>query len=94
MLCRVLCIPGRACGHGSLAELTEVPGRRTNVVPLPVPRTRVIVQVRTRTPGFVPRAYRTCTSSGYGYECRTEHPELPGTGMNVVQNIQKFRVRA
>ena len=39
-----------------------------------------------------PRAYRTSRTSGYGYECCTELPELPGTGMHVLQNLQKFSV--
>ena len=37
-------------------------------------------------------AYRTHRSSGYGYECPTELPEVSGTGMKVLQNFQKFRV--
>ena len=37
-------------------------------------------------------AYRTSRSSGYGYDCRTELQEVPGTGMNVLQNLQKFFV--
>ena len=39
-----------------------------------------------------PRAYRTFRSSRYGYECRTELLEVPGTGMNALQNLQKFFV--
>ena len=39
-----------------------------------------------------PREYSTSRSSGYGYECRTEIPEVPGTGMKVLQNFQKFFV--
>ena len=41
---------------------------------------------------FVALAYKTSRSSGYGYECRTGLPEVLGTGMTVVQNIQKFFV--
>ena len=37
-------------------------------------------------------AYRTHKSSGYGYACATELTEVPGTGMKVLQNSQKFRV--
>ena len=59
-------------------ELTEVPGRYKNAVPLP----RVSVA----------RAYRAYRNSGYGHECRTELTEVPGTGMNVLQNLQKFFV--
>ena len=65
-------------GYGSVTELTEVPG-------------------------IVARAYRTHRSSGrvqnmlYPYPgyCGTgctELTEVPGTGMNVLQNSQKFRV--
>ena len=57
-----------------------------------------------QVPGIVAQAYRTSRTSGrvhnmlYPYpgycgEGRTELPEVPGTGMNVVQNFQKFRVR-
>ena len=31
--------------------------------------------------------------SGQGYGSLAELPEVPGTGMNVLQNSQKFRVR-
>ena len=66
--------------YGSVTEFTEVPGivarayrthtRYKNDIPVP----RV----------FVALAYRTSGSSGYGYECLTELPEVPGTGMNVL----------
>ena len=39
------------------------------------------------------RTYRAYRNSGYGYECLTELTEVPGTGMKVVHNLQKFRVR-
>ena len=66
-------------GYGSVTKLTEVPG-------------------------IVARAHRTHRSSGqvqkmlypypgYSGTGRTELTELPGTGMNVLQNSQKFRVR-
>ena len=59
----------------------------------------------TEVPGIVARAYRTHKSCGqvekmlYPYPgyCgagRTELTEVPGTGTNVLQNFQKFRVRA
>ena len=67
----------RVLWHGR-TELTEVPGRHKNAVPVP----RV----------FVARAYRSYRSSGYGYERRTKLTEVPGTGMNVLQNLQKFFV--
>ena len=66
-------------GYGSLTEPTEVPGRYTNVVPVPVPATGYFYK------GIpVPRVL---------YHKRTELNEVPGTGTNVVQNLQKFRVR-
>ena len=39
-----------------------------------------------------PRACRTFKSSGYRYESRTKVPEVLGTGMNALQNLQKFFV--
>ena len=42
---------------------------------------------------FKALAFRTPRSLECGYECRTELPEVPGTGMHVVQNFQKFQVR-
>ena len=42
---------------------------------------------------IVERAYRSYRSSGYGYECRTELTEVLRTGLDVVQNSQKFRAR-
>ena len=50
-------------------------------------------------------SYRTSTSFGYGYgsvtkltevsgvAARAYKTDVPGTGMNVLQNSQKFRVR-
>ena len=35
-------------------------------------------------------SYRTHRSSGYGYESLTELPEVPGTGMKILPNFQKF----
>ena len=51
----------------------------------------------TKHPLPVPRvlwdgSYRIHMNSGYGYESLTELPEVPGTGMKVLQNFQKFRV--
>ena len=74
--------------YGSVTELTEIPGivaraYRTHIChenEIPVPRV------------FVALAYRTSISSGYGYECHTEGPEVPGTGMSVLQNSHKFFV--
>ena len=67
----------RVWWHGR-AELPEVPGRYKNAAPVP----RV----------FVALAYRTYRISGYGYESRTELTKVPGTGMNALQNLQKFFV--
>ena len=74
--------------YGSVTPLTEVPGivarayrthiRYKNDVPVP----RAIMAL----------AYRTSRSSGYGYECCTELPEVPGTSMTVIQNSQMFFV--
>ena len=54
----------------------------------------------TEVPGIVARAKITHSSykminpyPGYLWHWRTELPEVPGTGMNVVQNFQEFRVR-
>ena len=66
------------CGYEGRTELTEVPVRYKNVVPVP----RVLGN----------RAYRTYRSSGYEYEGRTELTEVPGTGIKPIQNSQKFRV--
>ena len=55
----------RVLWHGR-TEHTEVPGRYKNAV--------LVSRV------FVARAYRAYRSSGYGYECRTELTEVPGTG--------------
>ena len=38
-------------------------------------------------------SYRTYRSPGYGYECHTELTEVLGTGMEVLQNSQKFFAR-
>ena len=74
--------------YGSVAELTEVPGivarayrtYKSYKKEIPVPRV------------FVSLAYRTSRNSRYGYDCRAELLEVPGTGMNVLQNLQKFFV--
>ena len=36
--------------------------------------------------------YRSSRSSAYEYERLTEVPEVPGAGMKVLKNFQKFRV--
>ena len=59
-------------------KLTEFRAGTKNAVPVP----RVLWH----------GAYRACRSSGYGYECPTKLTEVPGTGMNVLHNLQKFRV--
>ena len=70
--------------YGSVTELTKVPGilwhGRTELAKVTkndVPVPQVLVAL----------AYRTSRSSGSGYECGIELPEIPGTGMNVLQNL-------
>ena len=43
-------------------------------------------------PGYCGTAYKTHRSAGYGYERQTELTEVPGTGMNALQNLHKFFV--
>ena len=71
-------------------ELPKVPGAGTEVVhnsqkfragtkhAVPVPR--VLWHGRTEP-----------KSSGHRYKCRTELPQVPGTGMNVLQKLQKLQ---
>ena len=69
--------------YGSVTELTKVPGVVARAY-----RTHVNYENDIAVPKvFVPLAFRTSRRSGYGYECRTELPEAPGTGMNVLQNL-------
>ena len=80
-----------------LAEVTKVPIRvwgsyRTN-------RNsgyRSVAEL-IEVPGVVARAYRTHTSyiliypyPGYLWHSRTDLPEVPGTGMNVLQNFSEI----
>ena len=69
----------RVLWHGR-TELPEIPGRYKNAVP--VPRSRV----------FVALAYRAYRSSGIGVKVVQNLTEVPGTGMNVLQNLKKFFV--
>ena len=103
MLCRA-CVSG--CGYGSLTEHSAVSGAGMEVLQY-AQKFRVLWHGRTeltevpggykrcctRTPGIVARSYRSYRSSGNGYECRTELTEVLCTGMDAVQNSQKFRVR-
>ena len=82
-----LCIPGYEYGYGSLhrtcassgygcrsiTELTQVSGRYTNVVPVPVPAHYFYEGIP------VPRVL--CHG-------RTELTEVPGRGINVLDNLQ------
>ena len=62
------------------AELTEIPGTERTCY-----RTHISYNNDVSVPRvFVAPAYRTSRSSGYGYECHIELPEVPGTGMNVL----------
>ena len=82
-------------GYESVTELPEVPGIVTRGV-----QTSQKFRVR------VCMSYRTNRSSGSGMKVLTELQEVPGivaranrtyrvpgTGMNVLQNLQKFRLR-
>ena len=85
-------------GYENLTELPEVPGtgmevlqnsqkspgRYTNAVPVPAPAAAPanFLQGRIRTPGIVPRSYRTRRSSGYTYKCSY-----------IVRNLRELRVR-
>ena len=73
--------------YGSVTGLTEVPGMVARAY-----RTRIRYNNDIPAPPgvFAALAFRTSRSSGYGYECHTELPEVSGTGMNVLQNPQKF----
>ena len=88
----------------SLTEVTEVPGKGIGILQnkrkLWVQQYGSVTEP-TEVPGIeLKHAYRTHISytddipvpRGYLWHWRTELPELPGTGMNVVQNFQKFRV--
>ena len=89
--------------YGSLAEPTEVPGTsmgasqhsqkfevlwRTELTEVPSTAWKSC----TRTPGIVAWSYRSHRRPRYGYERHTELTEVPGTGTEVLQNSQKFRV--
>ena len=43
---------------------------------------------------FVALTYGNSRISWYGYECRIELREVPDTGMNVLQTLQKYVVGA
>ena len=75
--------------YGIVTELTKIPGIVARAY-----RTRLRQKHYTPVPRvFVALAYKTSSgSSGYGYECHAELPEGPGTGMNALQNLQKFFV--
>ena len=79
-------VPKFRVRHGSVTEFTKSPRivkrayrthpRFKNDIPVP----RVIVA----------QSYGASRTSWYVHECRTERAEVLGTGMNVLQNLQKF----
>ena len=78
--------------HGSVTELTEVPGIVARAYRTHRSSGRV-QKMLYLYPGYCGTgAYRTHRRSGYGHECPTELTEVPDTGMKVLQNLQKFRV--
>ena len=90
----------------SLTEVTEVPGKGMGILQnLQKFRVRVRKCYRThRSSGYCgtgaqnSQKFRAGTKnavpvSGYCVTGRTELTEVPGTGLKVVQNLQKYRVR-
>ena len=97
-------VPGVLCHR--LTELTELPGKGTGFLQnFQKFRVRVRMSYRTsRSSRYCgtgvqnSQKFRACIKILYPYPgyCghrRAELPEVSGTGMNVVQNFQKFRVR-
>ena len=78
-------------GYGSVTELTEVPGIVARAYITHGTSGRV-QKMLYPYPGYCGTGRTELTSSGYGYECPTELTEVPGTGMKVLKNFQKFRV--
>ena len=91
-------------GYESLTEHTEVPGTGIEVLQdSQVPGTgmevlqnsqkfRVGIRMFYPYPGYCDTGVQNLQKFGYGYECRPQLTEVPGTGMHVVKNSQKFRV--
>ena len=90
----------------SLTEVTEVPGKGMGILQiLHKFRVRIRKCYRThRSSGYCGTGVQNSQKfragikmlypyPGYLWNGRTELTEVPGTGMNVVQNLQKFRVR-
>ena len=65
-------------GYGSVTEPTEVPGIVGRAY------------ITYRSSG---RVQKVCTRTRVLWHGRTSLAEVPGTGMNVIQNFQKFRIR-
>ena len=79
-------------GYGSPTELPEVLGAGMDVLQNSQ-KFRVLWHGRTELTE-VPGGYKKrCTRTPGCRTGRTELTEVPGTGMNVLQNSQKFRVR-
>ena len=73
-------------------DVTEVQGTGMKVVHnLQKFRARVIPRVWLCTSPTEHNVF-TCRSSGYGYGSLTKFTGVPGTGMEVSQNQQKFTV--
>ena len=93
--------PGYCLCH-TLAEGTEVPGLGMGILQTYInsgcgtevlqnsQKFRVLWHGRTELTHFMKIIY---PYPGYLWHWRAELKEVPGTGMNVIQNFQKFRVR-
>ena len=78
-------------GYGSPTELTEVPGRYTNVLPVP----RVLWHGRAKLAEVRVRVWmssRTHRSSGYGYACCKELTEVPGVNNTRLKGAKKQQI--
>ena len=79
-------------GYGVLKELTEVPGTGTEVLHNPQ-KFRVLWHGRTELTELFGRHENAVPVPRVLWHGRVELTEVPDMGMNVIQNLQKFRVR-